>query len=96
MIWVYALADDNRQDLRHLPKAVQKTVARVLDQMQRSLPRGPEGFGETSLDVIEKVGFALDQCAALASKFLTPYGPAPLAGPPALQGTSGKACFVGG
>jgi len=41
-------------------------------------------FGETSLDVIEKAGFLVAQCAACI-EVSHPYGPAPLAGRRALQ-----------
>ena len=38
-------------------------------------------FGKTSLDVIEKVGFLVAQCAALASQFLTRMDPRLWPGP---------------
>lgn len=34
MSWVCELTDDAKRDLHDLPKAIQKRVARVLDQMQ--------------------------------------------------------------
>ena len=34
MSWICELTDDAKQDLRELPKAIQKRVARALDQMQ--------------------------------------------------------------
>jgi len=34
MNWAFDLTDDAKEDLKNLPKAVQKRVARVLEQMQ--------------------------------------------------------------
>jgi hypothetical protein len=50
----------------------------------RALGRAP-GFGETSLDVIEKVGFATRPVCRTCIAVSHPYGPAPLAGRRALQ-----------
>ena len=40
MSWVCKLTDDAKQDLRNLPKPIQKRVARALDQMQTNPFRG--------------------------------------------------------
>ena len=34
MSWICELTDDAKRDLRNLPKAIRKRVARTLDQMQ--------------------------------------------------------------
>jgi hypothetical protein len=47
--------------------------------------RPPLSFGETSLDVIEKVGFATRPVCRTCIEVSHPYGPAPLAGGPAHQ-----------
>jgi hypothetical protein len=52
---------------------------------RRSRPGIVGRFGETSLDVIEKVGFAIRPVCRTCIAVSHPYGPAPLAGPPALQ-----------
>ena len=64
-----------------------KVVVRRLREQDPPLLEGMYScrFGETSLDVIEKVGFATRPVCRTCIAVSHPYGPAPLAGPPALQ-----------
>jgi len=40
MSWICELTDDAKRDLRELPKAIRKRVARTLDQMQTNPIQG--------------------------------------------------------